>query len=156
MRHRTIIVTSLIAASLVSCGSPAEPPVEQIVIREPGEAARAADDTTGDPDDGAASAGQAAFISCAVCHTVDPDAASGVGPSLYGVVGRPAAALSDFEYSVAMTNSSITWDAAQLEKFLADPTNVVPGTSMSAGAVSDEDRRRSIIAYLSDLSEQAE
>jgi cytochrome c len=42
----------------------------------------------------------------------------------------------------------IVWDAETLDRFLADPTAMVPGTFMWAGQVEDVRRQRDVIAFL--------
>src|SRR5215510_7547732 len=74
--------------------------------------------------------GQKAFESqCASCHTVKPGV-NGFGPSLAGIVGRPAGHVPGFNYSGGMASSGLVWDDATLDAFLADTTKKVPGTSM--------------------------
>jgi cytochrome c len=144
----------LAALLLSSCGSKEQPPVEQIVIREPGQTAPAAAPAaaaTAAPTDLVAQ-GKAAFAACAACHSAQAGAASGIGPNLHGVVGRKAAALEGFAYSAALKGSGITWSESELDAFLAGPAAKVPGTSMAAGAVSDPATRKAIIAYLATLT----
>jgi glucose/arabinose dehydrogenase len=85
---------------------------------------------------------------CAVCHGTD--ARGGQGPSLVGVVGRPAAAERGFAYSHALRESHLTWDAKTLQRYLAGPVAMVPGTTMPI-AVTDAAQRRAIVAYLTTL-----
>ncbi|OYU00804.1 MAG: cytochrome C [Sphingomonadaceae bacterium PASS1] len=85
---------------------------------------------------------------CQVCHSVDVTKPAGVGPNLRGVVGRKAAAVTSFNYSTAMKQSNITWTQANLDRYLAAPTKIVPGTRMVI-AVSDATQRAAIIKYLS-------
>ncbi len=92
--------------------------------------------------------------SCALCHA-DALAADGTeiakqGPSLVGVVGRRAGAGTKFNYTQALTNSGLTWDAPTLDRFLAAPMDVVPGTAMPF-AIADAPTRANIIAYLATL-----
>lgn len=144
----------LAALALTACGSSEQPPVEQIVVREPGETAAGGDapeDTNASGD--LVEAGKAAFAACASCHVVRPGAASGFGPNLYGVVGRAAGSLDGFDYSEALANSEITWTTEELDAFLANPVAKVPGTTMVAGSVSDAERRAALIAYLATLSQ---
>jgi cytochrome c len=84
---------------------------------------------------------------CQVCHSVDVTKPAGVGPNLRGVVGRKAATAT-FNYSAAMKQSNITWTQANLDRYLAAPTKIVPGTRMVI-AVSDATQRAAIIKYLS-------
>ena len=73
------------------------------------------------------------------------------GPSLYRIMGRPAAAIPGFAYSDAMRArgaAGLVWDATTLEHYIADPESVVAGTSMSAPPLRDEQERTDLIAYL--------
>ena len=96
-----------------------------------------------------AAAGGMAFQQCAECHS--PGDADGVGPGLKGVVGRRAGGKPGFIYSPAMAKATITWDAATLEKFLADPRTAVPGTTMAWPGDDDAKERADLIAYLKTL-----
>jgi glucose/arabinose dehydrogenase/cytochrome c2 len=93
-------------------------------------------------------------ISCAVCHSPDlgPDNTVIIkqGPSLVGVVGRAAGSSLHFNYTKAMQDSGLTWDAATLYRFLANPLFVLPGTTMPM-PVPDPTTRADVIAYLSTL-----
>ena len=84
---------------------------------------------------------------CASCHVLN---GVGQGPSLVGVVGRKAAAVAGFNYSDAMKASGLTWNPANLDRFISGPTKLVPGTAMRA-IVSDPGDRRDLIAYLGSL-----
>jgi cytochrome c len=101
---------------------------------------------------GDAARGERAFQRCYSCHSVDPkDAAKLQGPNLFQIVGRPAGAASGFDYSDAMREKAaagLTWDAATLDRYIADPEAVVPGTRMSVPPLRDEQERADLIAYL--------
>jgi cytochrome c len=87
---------------------------------------------------------------CAVCHS--PEAGTNkLGPSLFGVVGRKAGSVGDYAYAPAMKNSGLTWDRATLDKYLADPQGVVPGTKMLFPGVKDAGDRKAVIDYLASL-----
>jgi len=91
--------------------------------------------------------GQKQFESqCASCHTVKPGV-NGFGPSLAGVVGRPAGKAPGYTYSGAMSSSNLIWDEATLDAFLTDTARKVPGTSMPV-SIPDAPVRSAIIAYL--------
>jgi len=83
---------------------------------------------------------------CASCHTVK-QGVNGFGPSLAGVVGRPAGKVPGYNYSGAMAHAELIWDDANLDAFLADTTKKVPGTSMPV-SIPDAQVRSAIIAYL--------
>src|SRR5205814_265763 len=92
------------------------------------------------------------FQFCFSCHSVDADEQTKLqGPSLYRIIGRPAASLAGFDYSDAMKSrgaKGLIWDAATLDAYIADPDGIVPGTRMSAPPVRDEKDRADLIAYL--------
>ncbi|MCK0127676.1 c-type cytochrome [Erythrobacter sp. F6033] len=153
MRKQALMGTGLLTIMLTACGGSSEPEVvEQIVVSEPGEIAPV-EAPAGDSSVDLVAAGEAAFAVCGGCHVAESGEASRAGPNLYGVVGRSAGSLDDFAYSDALAGSGITWDAAQLDEFIANPSAAVPGTIMVAGAVADDERRAAIIAYLESLSE---
>lgn len=97
--------------------------------------------------DGDAEAGKKVFNKCKVCHTLEAGV-NKVGPSLAGVIGRPAGTAEGFAYSDAMKNSGITWDAEKLDQYLADPKAFVPGNKMAFVGLKKEDERENVIAYL--------
>ena len=94
--------------------------------------------------------GEASYQSrCVMCHALD---GPGQGPDLHGVVGRKAGTAPDFNYSSAMSASGLTWTPDQLDRFLTDPTKMVPGSPMQAQVPDAE--RRDLIAYLASLKAQ--
>ena len=96
---------------------------------------------------GDAEAGRQAFAKCASCHQVRIPRSS-FGPHLHGVVGRPAAAATDFRYSEAMGKSGIVWTEEALRVFLRSPDKAVPGTSMRFRGVGNERELDDLLAYL--------
>ena len=94
---------------------------------------------------------------CALCHAtgLETGAAPGLGPMLAGVVGRRAASVPSFGYSKALAASQLTWDADSLERFLAGPAALVPGTTMIVVLAKPEDRR-DLIAFLGTLQPAAQ
>lgn len=103
----------------------------------------------------AADKGKAIFQqSCAVCHAAGPGFPGGQGPSLIGVVGRKAGTVPDANYTQALKDSGLTWDAAALERYLTNPVAVVPGTSMVVQVAAAEDRS-ALVAFLSTLKAPA-
>jgi cytochrome c len=84
---------------------------------------------------------------CQACHTVVAGKPSSLAPNLAGVVGRKAASLP-FNYSAALKRSGLTWDRNSLDRYLASPSRLVPGTRMTV-TLSDTRQRAALIAYLS-------
>jgi cytochrome c len=99
-------------------------------------------------------AGEKVFAKCKACHVADTDQ-NKVGPSLKGVIGRPAGSHEGFKYSAAMNEagkSGMVWDEATLKTYLHDPKGVVKGTKMAfVGLKADKDVA-DVIAYLKQFS----
>ena len=97
---------------------------------------------------GDAAHGKAAFAArCGLCHSAGDVGEAGQGPPLAGVVGRKAATQPGFDYTAALKASHLTWTPANLDRFLAAPSALVPGTAMPI-AVGDAKTRADLIAYL--------
>ena len=64
------------------------------------------------------------------------------------MVGRKAGTVEGYHYSDANKNSGITWDEAELKKYLKDPKGVVPGTKMVFPGLQSEQDIDNVIAYL--------
>jgi cytochrome c len=94
----------------------------------------------GDP-----SRGQTIYERCMGCHAIGYEV---VGPDHGGLYGRKAGSLPGYDYSPAMRAAGLIWDAATLDRFLANPRGVVPGTKMGFAGVPDADERADLIAYL--------
>jgi len=74
-----------------------------------------------------ASHGEEVYQSCQDCHSLDTN---DLGPRHRGVVGRKAGSIPDYNYSPALKNSGLTWTDEALDKWLADPQKLVPGSKM--------------------------
>ena len=94
---------------------------------------------------GDAAKGEASFNDvCTQCHTIGGVAA---GPNLAGVVGRKAGT-TDYPYTAAMKGAGIVWTPANLQRYLANPPAMVPGTAMTGVTVPSAAERANIVAYL--------
>lgn len=100
------------------------------------------------PDPELVAAGEKLFAKCKACHMIGEGAKNRVGPVLNGVVGRKAGTRDGYQYSPAMIESGITWDADNLEAFLSDPKGFLPGNKMSFAGVKKPEDIAGIIAYL--------
>jgi cytochrome c len=97
---------------------------------------------------GDAKAGADVFQSqCAMCHSVTAGA-TGIGPSLAGIVGKPAASTAGYDFSPALQAAKLTWTPAELDTFLAAPQSTVPGTKMPYMGLTDSTQRADVEAYL--------
>jgi cytochrome c len=87
---------------------------------------------------------------CGICHTVVAGE-NRIGPTLFGVVGRPAGGVPGFNYTADHKKLGITWDAANLDKYLTNPRAMVPDTSMVYAGLKDDAERADLVAYLGTL-----
>ncbi len=81
---------------------------------------------------------------CMSCHI---KAGGGQGPSLVGVVGRPAASAPGAVYTKALQEAKLTWTPDKLDTFLINPNAMVPGTAMPM-SIPDPKDRADVIAFL--------
>ena len=108
-------------------------------------AAQGASSPAGSPGD--AVHGKVLWQACASCHSIDEN---DVGPKHRGVFGRRAGTVPDYMYSAALKASGITWDDAALQRWLVNPSALVPGTKMFY-KVSDPQAIADLVAYLKEL-----
>jgi cytochrome c len=99
---------------------------------------------------GDAAAGKQSFTTtCGACHSTEPGV-NKIGPSLAGIVGSKSGAVPGYNFSPALKAANITWNEAELDKFLTNPSADVHGTKMVI-RVPDAEHRQNIIAYLTTL-----
>jgi cytochrome c len=85
---------------------------------------------------------------CRTCHTIKAGD-NRLGPNLYNVIGRKAGSLPDYNYSSAMRDAGFVWDEKMLERFIANPDEVVPGNTMKPyGGLASPDDRKKVTAFL--------
>lgn len=94
--------------------------------------------------------GESLFKGCKSCHKIE-DGKNGVGPSLYGVVGRAVGSVDGFNYSGKLVAVAETWTPEELNKFLENPKAYAPGTKMTYKGMSDIVDRADLIAWLDSL-----
>ena len=85
---------------------------------------------------------------CRTCHT-PREGDNRLGPNLHNIIGRRAGSLPNYGYSSAMKGVDVVWDKTTLDRFIANPDQVVSGNKMKpfGGLASAEDRAK-IIAFL--------
>lgn len=99
------------------------------------------------PAQGDPAHGKTLYQACQACHSIDDN---DLGPKHRGVVGRRAGSVADYNYSMALKTSGLTWDPTTLDRWLSNPSAVVPGTKMYF-TIADAQSRADIIAYLAQL-----
>ncbi|MDG4647117.1 cytochrome c family protein [Roseibacterium sp. SDUM158017] len=97
-------------------------------------------------------AGERLWRQCQACHALQ-QGQNGVGPYLYGVVGRDKAAVDGFSYSDALSSMEGDWTPENLSGFIENPREYAPGTAMSYAGMRDVEDRANLIAYLATIGE---
>ena len=147
MRIRTLVLTAAASATLAACGqgsggggSGAQEPkaLDRALL-----ASYPAPYNTADIENG-----ERKFGMCRSCHSITPGGPNMTGPNLHGVFGRKAAQAPGYNYSDALKNHDIVWDASHLDQWLANPRTYLPGTKMSFAGLADAKDRTDLIAYL--------
>jgi cytochrome c len=99
-------------------------------------------------DEGDPARGARVFRACAACHSLAADR-NMTGPSLSGIWGRKAGAVSSFSrYSDAMKTSDVVWNEKNLDAYLKNPAAFLPGNHMTFPGIPDDKARADIIAFL--------
>jgi cytochrome c2 len=88
---------------------------------------------------------------CLSCHPITPDEEDMEGPLLWGVIGRPVASLPDYEYSGALRAMGGVWTRERLDRWIAGPAAVTPGTKMTLGGVRSAADRKVVLDFLETL-----
>jgi cytochrome c len=110
---------------------------------------------------GDAANGASIFQQCAACHSPEKGV-NMVGPSLYGVIGRPAGSIADFDYSAAMHEAAqkgLTWTEDNVVAYLQNPHKFLEEFDKDSGvrnkmtfSLADMQQRQDVVAYLKTLA----
>jgi cytochrome c len=104
------------------------------------------------PDIPAALAGERGaqvFRACTACHTLKRDAENRAGPSLYHVFGRRIATAPGYNFSPALKQLDIIWNAETIAKlFEIGPSRYTPGTKMPEQRIDNAADREALIKFL--------
>ena len=121
--------------------------IEGVVSSEAGPAAEVPIATlmaSADPAKGAN-----VFKKCASCHNAAQGGANGIGPNLYGVLGKPVGKhAAGFAYSADLAGKGGTWDFATMSEWLHRPKAFAPGTKMTFAGLDNPQDRANVIAWL--------
>lgn len=97
---------------------------------------------------GDAAKGAEIFKKCTSCHTIASGGANGIGPNLFGVLGKKHGHVGGFAYSPGLLAKPGNWDFEGMDAWLKSPKKYVDGTKMSFAGLSKPEDRADIIAYI--------
>jgi cytochrome c len=93
--------------------------------------------------------GRLLYIQCRACHDLKAGLPHKVGPNLNGIFGRKAGAAPGFTlYSAALKSWGQTWDATNMDQWIAKPSAVVPGNGMAFAGLASAKDRAALIGYV--------
>ena len=98
--------------------------------------------------------GAKVFAQCKTCHTMDKAGKNGVGPDMYGLVGRKSGTKEGFVYSDAMKAAGKTWDLPTLNEYVKAPKTFIPGNKMAFVGVPNDKNRTDVLAYIAVKSKE--
>ena len=140
---------ALIALAAAATAALAQPPAPAPAAMPPAAESPAAPPAAAAPT--AAATPPADFAVCQACHETTAGARPSLGPNLFGIGGRKAGSVPDFDYSDAMKASTIVWNADTLKAFILDPAKDIPDNKMDYPGASDETSAKAIADYLMTL-----
>jgi cytochrome c len=107
--------------------------------------------------EGNAANGATIFKQCGACHSAEKGE-NIFGPSLYGVIGRPAGSVADFSYSLAMQEAAakgLVWTPENITAYLLNPRKFLHDFSGDHEArnnmtfsLADPKERDDVVAFL--------
>ena len=92
--------------------------------------------------------GAEVFKKCGSCHNAAEGGANGIGPNLWGILGKPIAKQAGFAYSDVLTAKGGNWDFAAMNEWLTNPRKFASGTKMSFAGLANPQDRADVIAWL--------
>ena len=93
-------------------------------------------------------AGEKVFGKCAACHTINQGGANGIGPNLWGALGKRHGHVAGFSYSDALKSIPGNWDWEGMNAWLTSPRKYAPGTKMTFAGLGKAEDRANLMVYL--------
>jgi cytochrome c len=86
---------------------------------------------------------------CSICHSLTSSASRKAGPTLFGVFGRRAGAVTGYRYSPTLEGSDIIWTEDTIDALFDEgPDHFIPGSKMPMQRITQPEDRRDLIAFL--------
>lgn len=102
---------------------------------------------------GDAATGARLAAACLACHSIGKDEENGIGPNLWGVVGRPVAGVNTYDYSERLMRRGGIWTPTNLDAFFIEKKEFDQGSHMAFQRLLREVDRHSLISWLSTLND---
>ena len=96
--------------------------------------------------------GEQVFKKCSACHQIADGGKNMIGPNLWGVIGRKAGSIGDYNYSKAMVAYAKEWSFEEMNSYLIKPQAYIKGTKMAFAGLRKEKDRASVILYMNSKS----
>lgn len=96
-----------------------------------------------------AAKGEAVFKKCTSCHTINSGGANGIGPNLFGIMGKPIGKhAAGFAYSSALSGHGGDWSFENMDAWLKSPKKFADGTKMTFAGLGKAEDRANLLAYM--------
>jgi cytochrome c len=92
--------------------------------------------------------GQTLFKKCIHCHTYKAGDRHRIGPNLFGMFGRKAGNVADYDFSDAWKNATFVWTDKTLDTYLLAPHKMIPNNRMPFDGLSRREDRQALIKYM--------
>jgi cytochrome c len=93
-------------------------------------------------------AGEKVFAKCQSCHTIAAGGANGIGPNLYGTMGKALGGNPGFAYSAELKAKGGNWDWESMNAWLKNPKAYIAGTKMGFAGLTKVEDRAAVAMYL--------
>ena len=96
-----------------------------------------------------AAAGERVWAKCSACHSIEQGGANGIGPNLYGIMGKAiGGGAAGFAYSSALSDKGGQWTWENMNEWLTSPRGFANGTKMSFAGLSKIEDRANVMEYM--------
>ena len=137
-----VLTSAVLGLSLSACGQPEAPKTATAPAKvETPTATPAAPKPKTDR-------GALLYKKCQTCHTLGEGERHKVGPNLHGVMGAQAGQKEGFAYSKTMAASDVAWTDENLDAYINNPREFMPGNRMTFVGIRKAEDRALLIEYL--------